>query len=125
MSQHKGKQMAAIFDKSRKAQHKELVGRLTEASAAIEAAVSELNEAIGKFNEALDDARALRDEVAGDIQDYIDDKSERWQEGDTGREWSAWKDAIEGIDLDDVDEVDVDVPDVDPFETMPMTHDEA
>jgi DNA repair exonuclease SbcCD ATPase subunit len=125
MSQHKGKQMAAIFDKSRKAQHKELIGRLTDASAAIEAAASELNEAIGKFNEALDDARALRDEVAGDIQDYIDDKSERWQEGDTGREWSAWKDAIEGIDLDDVDEVDVDVPDVDPFETMPMTHDEA
>jgi len=97
----------------------ELTGPLREKYEAIEAAVDEfnnaqalalekVNEAIAAYNEALDPVREWVAGIKGDIEMFIDDKSEKWQEGERGQAVIEWKDQFENIELDDVS---IDEPD--------------
>lgn len=43
-------------------------------------------------------------ELVGEMQQYFDDRSEKWQEGDSGDEYQAWIDSVEE-QADALDEV--------------------
>lgn len=60
--------------------------QMDELRAVAEAAKDELNEAIS-------DADAWREEINGEQEDYFADRSEKWQEGDAGQSYSAWKES--------------------------------
>lgn len=87
--------------------------KLRAAHDALEAAVEAFNAALAAewekvemardaYNAEIQDANSWRSELAQEVQDYIDDKSDKWQEGDKGQAVSAFKDAL-GEDLPEVE----------------------
>lgn len=90
--------------KKDKAAHIEMLRRL---AAEVEEAISTVNGLIRDYNEALEEARDWRDDLTGQMQDFYDDKSDKWQEGEAGSDYMTWKDEWEAADLDgEVDEID-------------------
>jgi len=83
--------------------------------AAIEAYNSKLDDEWGSglgpmiedYNAAVADATQWKQEVAQSIQDYMDERSEKWQEGEAAQRYSAWRDEYDG----DVSTFDVERPD--------------
>jgi chromosome segregation ATPase len=73
---------------------------------AIEAAV---NEKIADLNALVEEANSLREEIEADAQNYYDEKSEKWQEGERGsayNDWiSSWQDEVEEIETVSIDTV--------------------
>ena len=66
---------------------------VTTRRAAVEAAVE-------AFNEILGEAGGFCEDIANEAESQIDDKSERWQQSETGQFAIAWKDAWHQISLD-------------------------
>jgi len=78
------------------------------------------------FNEKLDEARELAEEVSEAIGNYYDSRSESWQEGDTGEATQSWKAEWENFNSEELDEFDLeDIVDsaserTDEFEALPL-----
>jgi len=117
------------FTGTQKQQHAAIVTQLEAAKAALELAVTAINEqlvedfaavelAIAKFNEdaanafaavevardaytdALGAAAAFVEDVRSDAQSYFDDRSEKWQEGEAGEAYQEWLDELDAVHLD-------------------------
>lgn len=74
--------------------------------------LAKVNTAIEEYNESLGEARELRDEVTGDAEMAIAEKSEKWQESEKGQAAESWKDTWGDLELDDAeisepDEIDM------------------
>lgn len=54
-----------------------------------------VEQAIVAYNEALSTARSFCEETAAEIQEFIDGKSEKWQESEKANEYIFWKEAYE------------------------------
>lgn len=86
---------------------------LTEQNGAVISAMEVYNATIDKINEQIDAAETLVSEVTTDMQAYIDEKSERWLEGESGGEYSEWKDTWDGVSFEKIDPLELpDVPDI-------------
>lgn len=115
----------------------------------VEEAGTKLNETIGKFNSTLEDAKAelegaqselneainnanaMREQIQGDMESYVDERSEKWQEGDAGNQYQSWIEAwsneLEEVELDlpeSLEEIDVESI-VAEFRDAPTSPDEA
>jgi hypothetical protein len=84
----------------------ELVSRLRETFTALDMAVDKFNtamaeawegveEALTAHNEAITDANSLKAEITEEMQDYYDDRTEKWQESDKGQAFQSWKETWE------------------------------
>src|SRR5580658_8424690 len=69
---------------------------VSEKFAAVEASISE-------YNAALEAAREWRDDIVAEIDEYVSERSERWQNSDAASEMEAWKGEFEGLSLDDIE----------------------
>lgn len=76
-----------------------------------------VTEALEAYNNALNDARSWCEDIASAAESAYDEKSEKWQEGEKGQEASEFKDAWQGVYLDDVE---VTFPDA--LETPDVSH---
>ena len=101
------------LSKADEARRDQIKARLTNGEAAMVDAHADLIIAIGNYNrtvndynEALEEARGFVFDIANEIDSYMTEKSERWQEGDTGQAYQAWKDAWEALDLDDIEQME-------------------
>lgn len=100
-------------------QEKERIeGELREAFTKLEDAIEQYNltldqawqavqEAVDAHNAKVSEANDFASEVASDIESFVTDKSDKWQEGDRGQAYLAWQEAWNG----DMDEVDLEKPD--------------
>ena len=82
--------------------------RTGEAWNAVQAAVEEYNAKlddewgsglapeIEAYNSAVDDANIWKQQVVADIQAYMDDRSEKWQESEAAERYTAWRDEYDG-----------------------------
>jgi hypothetical protein len=75
-----------------------------------------LQPALEEYNEAVADANAWKQEVAGDIQAYIDERSDKWREGEACGRYEAWRepydDEISSAEFERPDDLDLgDEPD--------------
>lgn len=102
-------------------QRAELVSNLEIASGKLSAAITEANAKIEEANElvaaareaynsVLEDARNFRDDIVSRVQDEVNERSEKWQEGDKGQAATVFVEAWENLDLDDLDEDDLSTP---------------
>jgi len=48
----------------------------------------------------LEEANAFCQDIASQLQDYYDDRSERWQEGDAGEQYQEWINTWGGMEVD-------------------------
>jgi len=109
---------------------KDQIKRKQDLHAELDAAQEALNDAIGQAHQILkdaeakarellekplDDLRALKEqadefagELAGDINAFIDERSEKWQEGPKGEAYTEWADSCESWDnsLDELPDPD-------------------
>jgi len=94
------------LDKETIAERDSICSRLRDAFDKANAAIEELNaaiiekwdeveEAVSSYNEAVSEADSWKESVASDIQSYMDDRSEKWQEGDKAQAYTSWKEAFE------------------------------
>jgi hypothetical protein len=128
--------MAFKLDKGDLARRAELVDDLRELWGKVEDAVSVYNAEVAKLKEPLEKAIADYNEksleAAGFAEDIgnaadgeIDDKSEKWREGEKGEAAIEWKDAWQGVEIGELemdwpDEISVEAPDdADNLEQLP------
>lgn len=76
-----------------------------------EGAGRKLHEAIAEYNDAQDEATAFTNLIADQITDYIDDKSEKWAEGEAGEAHIAWRDQWQDAEFEELEWDDIVVPD--------------
>ena len=50
---------------------------------------------IQEYNESLSNARSFCEDIASEIQEYMDNKSEKWQESDAASAYESWKEEWE------------------------------
>jgi hypothetical protein len=56
-----------------------------------------------RYNGALETLKAIYADIATEARDYYEERSEKWQEGEAGEQYSAWLDTLENADLEDID----------------------
>jgi uncharacterized protein YukE len=49
---------------------------------------------VEKITEAQGDAFGVLDDAAREAEDYFDQRSEKWQDGDTGSAYAEWRDRL-------------------------------
>ncbi len=95
-----------------------LASDLADARTALETAISEYNAkledlkgpvevALGKLNDVVREANEWTSAILSDMESYYDERSEKWQEGDAGSNYSSWKDEYSG----ELEEADITFPD--------------
>jgi hypothetical protein len=63
-------------------------------------ALDDLREQREKLVEALDDLALQASDLYGEVDCFIEEKSERWQEGETGSAYAEVRDELEWFDWD-------------------------
>lgn len=118
--------------KEEAAQRGKLVEDLRAASAKVEDEIAAfnakreelakpMNDAIAAFNKIAEDAEGFVSDIVSSMDDYASEKSDKWQESDTGQAFEEWKSAWEGIAceaFDDVSIEEVEMPDTDMIDDL-------
>jgi hypothetical protein len=81
--------------------------KIAEAWAKVSAAIDEYNTTLddewgnglegvlSDYNDAVGSANEWKQGVAQQIQDYMDERSEKWQEGEAAQRYQSWKEAFD------------------------------
>lgn len=105
--------MAFKLDKQEIGRRDQIVTDLTEGRDKLEDALAVYNDEVTKlrqpldaavlaYNEAVESARGFAEDIATQADGEIDDKSDRWREGENGQAATAWKDEWEGALFEEV-----------------------
>lgn len=100
----------------------EVVQGLSKAGEELQAAVSDFNvkleelkeklqEKVDAYNVEVQAAEEWRTDVCNAIEEYVGERSERWQESEAADAYNDWLSEYQGIDLDEVELVLLDLPD--------------
>jgi hypothetical protein len=60
-------------------------------------AESEFERLIGELSTPMEEARGLLEDAANAAEEYYDERSEKWMEGDTGTAYAEWKETLRGL----------------------------
>lgn len=94
------------LSKEQQKQREKLIAQMTVAHGALDAAVNifaskeaaiyeELNNAIEAFNDVSNEVKTWMQEIRDAQQETYDDRSEKWQEGESGQNYQFWMDEWE------------------------------
>lgn len=95
--------------------HDVLLAKIAEAWPAFEGAVTAYNDNVQAYNEEID-------QVVADIDAFMSEKSERWQQGEAAQAYEAWKADLEEKKIetiDDLEEPEIEMPNVIEPEELP------
>lgn len=96
------------------AERDELSTKLATEFEALQDSVTEFNEKVAalfaeeiatkieSYNEALEEAREWISDRKSAFEEYIGNKSDKWQEGDNGQAHQGFVDALDEVSLDDI-----------------------
>lgn len=59
--------------------------------------------AVARYNDDLNDLRGTYQSIAETAQEYYDERTETWQNGDKGQAYAEWISELENPDIDDFD----------------------
>jgi len=102
------------LDKTDTKRRLELAEQLTVAENALGAALEAYNRvvadawspvqsAIDDYNALVEEANGFKDDVASQIEEYMDARSESWQEGERGQAYAEWRDNWQAAYFETVD----------------------
>ena len=94
-----------------------IVEELSEKMGAVNTLIQKLNAEIASqwediesakeaYNQTIQEANALQEEIASDIDNYVGERSEKWQEGEQASRYEDWKSQWE----ESFDECDLEEP---------------
>lgn len=91
-----------------KKDQKEIARLYNELEAAHEAvvdAVTQANAAVEDYNAIAVELNEFREALAREMADYHGERSEAWQEGETGQAYQEWADQWASAEVEEMDEV--------------------
>jgi len=80
-----------------------LNGAIDKFNESLNEAWGEVEEALNDYNGALSDARDFVERVKDEFTSAFDEKSEKWQEGDSGTAVNEWINSFDSVELDDAE----------------------
>lgn len=86
--------------------------------------ISDLNGMVGAYNQHITEANELASEIATQIENYMDEKSDKWREGEAAERYESWLSDWQNVEVDDVSTFEeLEWPDSvdDPFEEVSTT----
>ena len=97
---------------------------------ALEAAVDNYNARLGDYVEAVNEATGFAEDMAAEIENYMDERSDAWRDGDKGTAYSEWLAAFQNFAPDEPAPLTLEdeAPNEDAeddFRALPATPDEA
>jgi uncharacterized coiled-coil DUF342 family protein len=91
-----------------------LVASLRDTESNINQMIEEANEIIQKINEekaklqsVMSEVESWRDEVTTEIESYMEDRSEKWQESEAAERYNEWKTQFDDIPLEYSGEIEL------------------
>lgn len=108
--------------------HGDLEKAIEKFNEAVTAAWAEVTTKVEEYNATIEEANSWQEEIQSAIDDFVSEKSEKWQEGDAAAQYESWKDSFEPFDAIDIDEPDeLEVPEnyTETLEGRPAAVDEA
>jgi hypothetical protein len=85
---------------------------LADGHADLVLAIGEYNAKVAAYNEVVEEAEAVVQDLVNEMDEYLGGRSERWLEGDAGQAYSGWKDTFEAIEFEKVEDAEEpDLPD--------------
>jgi peptidoglycan hydrolase CwlO-like protein len=123
LSKDQEKQRDALIE-SLRAQQSKLEDAVSQFNQTMTAAWVKVEAAIEEYNGIAADAEAFREDVASEQESYMEEKTERWQEGKRGQAYQEWRDAwserLEPIEIDEPEELSApELDHADKLEAMP------
>lgn len=91
----------------------ELFAELETEREAFTGAMQRIIEQMAEHREAV---REVLDDAASAAEEYYDERSEKWQEGDTGQAYTEWRDRLRELadaadeDIEPLEVADIDIP---------------
>lgn len=96
-----------------------LCGELREAEDEVNDAFDTLDSCVSEYNQKADEVNEFLREVEGDIDNYINEQSEQWQESERGEAYSSWLEEW-ALSVDPIEVERPEIPiDVDTVEGLP------
>jgi DNA phosphorothioation-dependent restriction protein DptG len=89
---------------------KEMAAHKVTVEAAIKKAQDLLDAACKEANETREEIRGVIEDWYNEADAYYDDRSEKWQEGDSGQAYDTWKDEIAQAQAEFETELSIDIP---------------
>lgn len=106
--------MTTKFSKQDEKRIADLMHRLGEQRDVIEALWEPLTEMIDKingeieaYNEIVTEANGVVEDIASEVESYIDDKSDNWRDGERGSAMQDWLSELQNATLEDVEQLEV------------------
>lgn len=83
------------------------------AHAEVERVINDANEVISSYNDQLAEVEGFKDDMMNAMQEYMDERSDRWCDTEAGQNYSSWKDEWDLLDVDQLEMLDIpDMPDM-------------
>jgi hypothetical protein len=92
-------------------EHDQLTAAVEQFNATVQTAFSDLGGYAQSYNQTLEHAKELVDEIASEWRSELENKSEAWQEGERGQELSEKIDELEGFAPDEFEVVEFELQD--------------
>lgn len=86
---------------------KQVQGELKTAHTELKDVTSDYNLILVKYSEALQEGYNFAQDIAEQIQSYVDEKSEKWQEDEVGSAIQSWGSEWGDINFPEIDQVDI------------------
>ena len=64
--------------------------------------MAKVNDAIDAYNEILSEAKGFAEDISRQQEEYYDERSDAWQDGDKGQEYQSWQEEWANWQPDDV-----------------------
>jgi uncharacterized coiled-coil DUF342 family protein len=99
----------------------DIAEEIVEAHGLVVHQVEALNVLIIKYNEAVSEAETWREEITNTMGEYVEGRSDNWQESEAGSEYSEWMDTYADLSFEAMEEVTA--PDLPEFELAQQIED--
>lgn len=80
-------------------------------------ALSDLNNAIDTLNAKIAEAETWGSEISSEIGDYMDERSDKWQESEKADNYRSWKEPFESLTTDSIEHIE-DFPEIEKLEEI-------
>ena len=76
---------------------------ITEYNKITQDAFDALESKVQALTDAVSDAKTFTEEVSSDIQSYMDERSDKWHEGEKGQQFDEWRTQWEQFEFGEVE----------------------
>jgi outer membrane murein-binding lipoprotein Lpp len=124
LTEAQGKQLETLAMKLRDT-HSDLTSSVQDYNAQVAELYGAVEVAQDAYNSAVEEANEFVQGIVSDIENYVDERSDKWKESDAGQVLFAWLEEWQSVDLEEscLDMPDeLDEPDeggVDAFDALP------